>query len=461
MGDPLFELVMENGRAFLERSSDRRRVAAVTKLEAAALKMIAEGTSVPDVQQVWRSVAPSLADHLLERVDSRFAALLSAKRGIRVPQSYEVLGDIRPPAPNSSLRELPGPRVLHWWVTRYCPRKCVYCYAEPQHGSRSEDALIERSDLQRIFQEAAMLGAEHMLVAGAEPFLRPDLPEVMGDAISVGLTPFVTTKHPISEKLAERLAAADVKHISLSLDSDTPDEAFALIGSRSYPEQVRRSIKHLTRAGVQFSIQAVATSFNSAGIKGVAQIASESGARVMQIVPFESVRKPIGRYQNSDMLAPEPAELRELVAQLERRFESVKFELFEKLGSGSRSQFHCDIGMTKLFFLPDGVVHRCYKLIDDLGLCGKDLRTTTVAEAWHDPGFTPVISPSQSLYSESACGTCGRFGKCHAEGRCIFESSIVNGTYFDQDRACDGPHPVRDLVHIAGTAPESRSPQMV
>jgi MoaA/NifB/PqqE/SkfB family radical SAM enzyme len=107
--------------------------------------------------------------------------------------------------------------------------------------------------------------------------------------------------------------------------------------------------------------------------------------------------------------------------------------------------------MTKLFFLPDGVVHRCYKLVDDLTLCGKDLKRTSLAEAWHDPGFASVISPPLPRYKESTCGTCGRFGDCHSEGRCVYESSIANGTYFGKDRSCEGPFTNGELVQLSAS----------
>jgi MoaA/NifB/PqqE/SkfB family radical SAM enzyme len=97
--------------------------------------------------------------------------------------------------------------------------------------------------------------------------------------------------------------------------------------------------------------------------------------------------------------------------------------------------------MTKMFFLPDGVVHRCYKLTDDGELKGKDLRKHSVAAAWHDPDFGQKISPPRTLYAASNCGNCGHFDNCHDEGRCIYQATFTNGNYFAPDRDCDGPFP--------------------
>jgi MoaA/NifB/PqqE/SkfB family radical SAM enzyme len=192
---------------------------------------------------------------------------------------------------------------------------------------------------------------------------------------------------------------------------------------------------------VAFSIQAVATRENPRALEEVAKFAAESNARVMQVMPFEPVRRPITHFSNEDLLlSAETAQgLPALITRLQREYPNVVFELFEKLGSGSRDAFHCDIGQTKMFFLPDGVVHRCYKLIHDDSLRGPDLRRTSVAAAWHDRGFGSVITPPRIKYAAGSCGSCSRFATCHDEGRCIYQALIDHGKYEDRDRKCEGP----------------------
>ncbi|MFC2145857.1 SPASM domain-containing protein [Acidobacteriota bacterium] len=122
-----------------------------------------------------------------------------------------------------------------------------------------------------------------------------------------------------------------------------------------------------------------------------------------------------------------------------QQFPSLSVELFEELGSGTRSSIKCDIGIKKLFFLPNGVVHRCYKLTGDHLLRGADLRKVSLAAAWHDPGFQQIISPPGEKYSNSQCGECQRFNQCHQEGRCIYQALVNHGQYEAIDRPCNGP----------------------
>ena len=455
---PRFELVVQHGRARVERRADRRTVGVLGRLEAIVLKLLADGRSPAEVERLVARTIDGDARPVVRKVHGRFGPLLKPEYGIAAPIAMAQLAGVDASPSSDGVRDLPGPKVLHWAVTRFCPRRCAYCYAEPEFGGMASDASLTRAQLDRIFREAVELGAEHLLAAGAEPLLRDDLPEVLGDAVARGLTPNITTKHPIGPELAARLAAAKVPHVSLSLDSLSPDTSLHLIGSRAYPDQVRRSAAHLHAAGVAFSIQAVATPFNLSDLEAVVGFAADAGAVVVQIVPFEDVRRPIAALGNDAMTVPDVTFLADLVERAAKRYPHLRCELFDKLGSGARVEFQCDIGATKLFFLPNGIVHRCYKLVDDESLMGKDLRTVSVAEAWHDPGFGIKISPPRELYAGSSCGVCSRFDGCHDDGRCIFQAKMTHQTYYAPDRACDGPFlSASSIVPLASLSRASHS----
>jgi MoaA/NifB/PqqE/SkfB family radical SAM enzyme len=431
-----WDLVIEDGCALVQRQSDGAAVAALTGGEAVILGLMDGGRSLGELKELVGNALDDPGLSLLDRLLLRLKPLLSD--GVRRFWAFELEELAASQPERRRLRPLPGPRVLHWWVTSACPRRCVYCFADPTLLGHAPDAVLSRIRLREILREARSLGAETLLVAGAEPFLRPDLPEVMGDAVDCGITPTVTTKHPIDSPLAERLAAAGVRHISLSVDSLDPDVNGGLIGSRIYGDQIRRSVSALRAAGVEHSFQCVVTRDNPRGFVEVAEFAARSGARVVQVVPFEDVLHPISHLGNAEMRAPDPTEIEAEVVELDHRLDGVRVELFEEIGAEGRGAgLECDIGITKLFFLPNGVVHRCYKLVKDRRLDGPDLRSISVARAWHDEDYAGVISPPAAAYAGTACSGCGRFGSCHSEGRCIYSSYVNWGTYTGPDRACE------------------------
>lgn len=432
-----WNLVVHDDRAYIERTTDRQRVAALTAFEAVTMGLFDGRRTVGEVVEVVGQATGSEGRIAATRVASRLAPLLVSAGPRESPTSLDPLARVRVPRPDEGIRALPGPRVLHWWVTSVCPRRCVYCFAEPEHGASAPDATLPRARLAELFAEAQTLGAQSLLVAGAEPLLRPDLPEVLGDAIACGIEPVVTTKHTISAGYAKRLASAGLRHLSFSLDAVDDQANAALVGAPSYARQVRASMARLREVGIAFSLQAVATRRNPTTFEEVVALAVREGAIVVQVVPYEPVRRPIGSLDNDDLVLESDKPLRRRVAELQAEHPQLRVEVFQQLGSGDRAGYQCDIGMTKLFFLADGTVHRCYKLRYDPRLRGRNLLHTTIAAAWHDPGFRDVISPPRAAYAGSSCHGCDRFNGCHAEGRCIYQALVDHGRYEAPDRACD------------------------
>lgn len=431
-----WELVLDGSQALILRRSDRVPVASLDGSEAVVLGLL-DGTHTDiEVAATLDAALGHGAAQYLGYVKARLGPLLEQGVERRYPFALDRLAQAKRLA-RGKMRLLPGPRILHWWVTSACPRRCAYCFANPELRSDAYDAVVPRPRLRTLFEEAASLGADTLLVAGAEPLLRPDLPEVLGDAIQAGLTPVMTTKHRISWALAERLAQAGLNHISMSLDSLKDDVNAILVGARSYAAQVMRNAEHLRAHGVRFSFQAVVTSLDPHGWRDVVDYAARAGAMVVQVVPFEPVLRPIAGLSNESMRGPSASELRREVETTNQGYPALRVELFQEIGSDGRgSGLECDIGSTKLFFLPNGVVHRCYKLVHDRSLDGADMRRVSLAEAWHDPNFGPILEPPREAYAESECHTCERFDTCHSEGRCIYHAHVRHGAYARPDRYC-------------------------
>ena len=436
-----WSLHLHQDRAYVVRVGDGQRVAALDPCEAVIVGLMDGRRPIEAIAQALDQALGGAAARWVQLVTARLQPLLVDGQSRPSPYPLESLVQVRSPDPREGLRRRPGPRVLHWWVTSYCPRRCAYCFAQPLLGSGVSDALITRVQLRRVFAEAAQIGAQDLLVAGAEPLLRPDLPEVLGDAIRNGLTPVLTTKRPITAALAQRLAAAGMQHISLSLDTIDNEQSRTLIGSAAYPRQVGSSMDNLKRAGIAFSLQTVATRINTAALRRVADFAATKGARQMQVIPFVPVVAPVGDLSNAEMALDANNEIEDAVERLAGVYDALKVELFDQAAGEKQGTYHCDVGQTKLFFLPDGVVHRCYKLIHDNALRGCDLRQVSVARAWHDPGFLDTLEPPRAAYQESSCGTCDRFEGCHREGRCIYRAWVGAGSYFSPDRDCNNNQP--------------------
>ena len=439
--DRAYGVRISGGIALVVRLADGVAVAALSPLEAVTVGLLDGARGEAETLDTLEAVAGEVGRRAARSCLKRLRPLLRVSPAPcpRDMPDLTRLASLGRPDRRRGCRTLPGPRVLHWWVTNACPRRCVYCFANPVHAGRTEAGLIARDRLAQLFGEAVSLGAQELLVAGGEPFLRTDLPEVLGDAIAAGLAPAITTKFPIDGALAARLARAGLRHLCLSVDSVRAETNRRLVGSASLAAQIEASVAAVTGAGIAFSIEFVATAFNHGEMEEVASWAAARGARVLLVVPFEPVLHPIGPHENAAMAVPPEAALNERIARLNARRPGITAEAFADLEARSDAP-NCDIGKTKLFFGPFGRVHRCYKLLHDPGLYGPDLRRTSLAAAWHDGAFNGALLAPRRAYAESACGRCGGFEACHDDGRCIFQSQMDHRSYHDRDRACAGPH---------------------
>jgi MoaA/NifB/PqqE/SkfB family radical SAM enzyme len=443
--DSKWALLIKNRRGYIERRADHVRVAALSALEAVVIGLMNGRRTNQTLEELMFEIVGHTGVKALKQVINRFKPILVQGLSIRQNASLDELAAVLPPDPSEGFRPLPGPRVLHWWVTDYCPRKCVYCFANPKSGAKATDATLSRDTLQRIFTESASLGTTDLLVAGGEPFLRKDLPEILGDAIEQGISPSITTKYPLNSTLVEKLVNAGLRHICISVDSFSPDDNAILIGSKNYVAQVYTSVKNLIKAGMAFSFECVVTRLNVHAMEDVIAEAERLGAQVVQVVPYESVLRTIGSYQNNQLMLPHNYPLDEYLQRLSTKYPNVKVERFEKQTEGDEVGYHCDIGITKLLFGPEGKIHRCYKLLRDRQLSGPDLNHVSVAEAWHDPGVAKIMNPPRDAYSDFLCASCERFNKCNQSGRCIYHSYVHHRSYYAMDRNCRGPYILQNV----------------
>lgn len=145
-------------------------------------------------------------------------------------------------------------------ITDRCDLRCRYCMAEKM-------TFLPRSDLLTI-EELAQLadvlvarGVRRIRLTGGEPLVRRgvlDLVELIGDHIGRGLDEVtMTTNATQLAGMAERLFAAGMRRLNISLDSRDP-ERFRMITRRGDLNQVLGGIAAAKEAGLKVKINMVA-----------------------------------------------------------------------------------------------------------------------------------------------------------------------------------------------------------
>ncbi len=146
-------------------------------------------------------------------------------------------------------------------VTDRCDFRCVYCMAEHMTFLPKRE-LLTLEELVRLSDAFIELGVRKIRLTGGEPLVRRNviwLIEQLGERVRRGeleeLT--ITTNGSQLERLAERIAAAGVRRINVSLDTLDPARFRQITRWGSF-EKVMAGIEAAKRAGLAIKINMVA-----------------------------------------------------------------------------------------------------------------------------------------------------------------------------------------------------------
>lgn len=168
-------------------------------------------------------------------------------------------------------------------VTRGCNLACDYCFNAS--GRRLPDEL-SLGEWEKIISESKKNGCKTALFTGGEVMTRPDAPEIIRYAIQQGLQASILTNGHHIQALPK-----DVLHhlqrVQISLDSANPDTHDARRGKGSW-NVARKAIDYVRGLGVPVEISTTISADRVAELKGLAQIASETGSKLL-VRPLQSM----------------------------------------------------------------------------------------------------------------------------------------------------------------------------
>jgi GTP 3',8-cyclase len=116
-------------------------------------------------------------------------------------------------------------------VTDRCNLRCTYCMPRemfgPDHAFLERDELLSFEELSRLLVAFVDLGVRKLRLTGGEPLLRRDLPDLIAMLAPLpGIEDIaLTTNGILLPRLADRLAAAGLRRVTVSLDA-LDDETF-------------------------------------------------------------------------------------------------------------------------------------------------------------------------------------------------------------------------------------------
>ena len=187
-----------------------------------------------------------------------------------------------------------------WQVTYRCNFRCRFCgYWHDPMGQLPEPTVEEyRVGTRKLAQWGSML----VSLAGGEPMLRPDLPDIVNTIAEFHL-PFVTTNgFMVTEELARDLFAAGLWGVSISIDYATAARHDAARGMDGAWEQAWRAVEMFSKARrhdyQRVNVMGVLLDDNLDDLDTLCQMAAKRGAYFM-VQPYGHLKIKSKRFQHA------------------------------------------------------------------------------------------------------------------------------------------------------------------
>lgn len=133
-----------------------------------------------------------------------------------------------------------------------CNLRCAHCFNASGPGNRGMPVL-SRDDVRTLLDEAEAAGVRDVVLTGGEPFLHPEMAEIVGDTLGRFPATILTNGTLLADRIVERLANAAREsryslEIRVSLDASSEEENDRIRGKGSHGKALA-GVARLEKAG--------------------------------------------------------------------------------------------------------------------------------------------------------------------------------------------------------------------
>ncbi|WP_251212741.1 radical SAM/SPASM domain-containing protein [Adlercreutzia murintestinalis] len=249
-------------------------------------------------------------------------------------------------------------RSAYLHVTQTCNLHCVGCYSEDDARNRAPDLPLE--ELQRIIEALAQAGVVRLIVSGGEPFLRPDLPQIVQHAKEAGIAnvDVLTNGTCVLAEVLERMAPF-VDRVSVSFDGCSAESAAQVRRTQLFDTLVD-AVQMIKDAGIAAHIIPTIHRLNVDDIPAYAALADQLGATMN----FSLLSCPAD--DAVAQLAPDDAALKKLAAYMAGQGACGPIQVADApVSTGLRVSTGCGAGCSGVSVGYDGRAYPCHMLHDD------------------------------------------------------------------------------------------------
>jgi radical SAM protein with 4Fe4S-binding SPASM domain len=175
-----------------------------------------------------------------------------------------------------SSQESPGSGpVVVWNATKTCNLECLHCYADAETKHFPNE--LSTSEARAMIDDLAAMNVPALLIAGGEPFVRPDILTLAEYAMSLGIrVTFSTNGTLITKDMAARIAIIGVTYVGISIDGDEAHHDL-MRGRPGAFREALRGIRHCRDAGIRVGVRFMVTQDNIGQLDSVFRLVEDEG----------------------------------------------------------------------------------------------------------------------------------------------------------------------------------------
>ncbi len=179
-------------------------------------------------------------------------------------------------------------------VTDRCNFRCVYCRSADPENNRNHDEILSWEELRRLAGIFVGLGIRKVRITGGEPLVREGVEEFIAHLKTLGVQDLsITTNGHLLAERCDRLIAAGLQRINISLDSLDANKFERITRTRSY-DKVMEGIEAVQKSRLApAKVNAVLVrGLNDDEVEAFAAFARERGVimRFIEFMPLDADR---------------------------------------------------------------------------------------------------------------------------------------------------------------------------
>lgn len=334
---------------------------------------------------------------------------------------------------------------VQWHLTERCNLRCRHCYQEGRHPAEMSwpeirQGVEEIAEMIQSWSEAyEIVFSPSVNVTGGEPFLRPDLFQILELLGHKGFDLYLLSNGILIDRdKARKLSGLGVKGVQVSLEG--PEAIHESIRGKGSYSRSLEGIGNLVSEGIQVTLNMTLSELNAGNFNEMVGLSKALGAARLGFSRLVPSGKGIGL--GTHLLTREKVKdlYRGIFSHTPDSLEIVSGDpIVQQMNSPENREDTGDIpfggcaaGLTGLTLLPDGTVYPCRRLPIPIG----NIRKDSLRELWIT---SPVLERlrDKSCY-QGKCGRCNRWAACRG-CRAIayaYSKSAGKADYLAEDPQC-------------------------